>query len=562
MRMVSRAIALLLSLGCPGMDALAALPPAFAPWRSSSAAHVSGLRTKSLRMLPLEDGLHERERGGRRQREKLFIWDQQTWVAGVEEFASNVEELLPNSVSEVIGQTTEVIGQTIGENVDFEMSKERTEVSERRRGLLRRLQTWRGEKFSLWTRCRTECFGTFYIYLLGSTIANLGFGFATAAMAWGFAVGSAVAIGASISGAHYNPAVTVALALGDGFSARDAPAYLLSQYVGALLAGVALAWFFPMCAGIPAATGSIGSEMLVTAFLLYGCLALDDGVVSGRISRAASPILVGSLIFFLNVCYSHLRAGLNPAMLAAPRLVAALSGYGVAISLSGATAYTLGPIIGAIVGGCFFAFGSGRGVGGHGGIYGALGRLGRALSPYYGTHWELIEDTLAERRSPPLQTSPLQSPPRRGAEGGTPQPTRPVEEEGATPLVERLQGGTPQPTRPVEEAWEEEGATPLVERLRGVVVPTTIQPVDARSGAAKMSSDCEEESDGSTAAIETQSTQMARRWTPWMPRLSLEVIARRARTSEECPAETTSRSGPRAAAEAEGAALDIHDVYL
>ena len=101
-----------------------------------------------------------------------------------------------------------------------------------------------------------------------------------------------------------------------------------------------------------------------------------------------------------------------------------------------------------------------------------------------------------------------------------------------------------------------------MERLRGVVVPTTIQPVDARSGAAKMSSDCEEESDGSTAAIETQSTQMARRWTPWMPRLSLEVIARRARTSEECPAETTSRSGPRAAAEAEGAALDIHDVSL
>ena len=240
---------------------------------------------KSLRMLPLEDGLHERERGGRRQRKVVYM-DQQTWVAGVEEFASNLEELLPNSVSEVIGQATEVIGQTIGENVDFEMSKERTEVSERRQALA----DYRpgAAKFSLWTRCRTEC-GAFYIYLLGSTIANLGFGFATAAMAWGFAVGSAVAIGASISGAHYNPAVTVALALGDGFSARDAPAYLLSQYVGALLAGVALAWFFPMCAGIPAATGAIGSEMLVTAFLLYGCLALDDGVVSGRISRAASP---------------------------------------------------------------------------------------------------------------------------------------------------------------------------------------------------------------------------------------------------------------------------------
>jgi len=301
------------------------------------------------------------------------IWEQLS--AGVEDLSTSA--------------WVEQVAQTWSENVDLERSEERSRLSERRRGLLRRL---RGEPSSLFSRCRAEFFGTCYIFLLGSAVANLGVGFLCSAIAWGFAVGSAVAAGASVSGAHYNPAVTVAMAFGDAFAARDALPYLASQYGGAMLAGGVLTWLFPLSAGLPAASGGLASEALVTALLLYGCLSVGDGVESGRISRSGSPLLIGCLICFLNVVFAHLRVGLNPAMLAGPRLVAAFSGYGAASAMAGACAYTLGPILGGILGGSLFAFGSGRGVGGSSGVYGAIARLGRSLSPWYGAHWDMVEE--------------------------------------------------------------------------------------------------------------------------------------------------------------------------
>ena len=326
------------------------------------------------------DGIYDRD-------QEASLWD--SAVSGmetVESLISNVTEHLPSV------PLLEDLTSTLSENVDLEISKERTQVSERRRGLLRRLRERDGAKFSLWTRCRTEFLGTLYIFFYGSFVANLGVGLATTALAWGLAVGSAVAMGAGISGAHYNPAVTCALALGDSFPAREAPAYFLSQYAGASLAGALLATMFPLAVGLPAAAATMSSEIGVTSMLLYGCLALGDGVDSGRISKRASPVLVGGLITFLNIAFVHLRAGINPAMLAAPRIFAALSGHGAATALAGAPIYTLGPILGAILGGCLYALSSGRGVGGSTGLYGALARLGRAISPWYGTHWEVVPE--------------------------------------------------------------------------------------------------------------------------------------------------------------------------
>ncbi|KAL4117879.1 hypothetical protein PRIC2_010208 [Phytophthora ramorum] len=101
--------------------------------------------------------------------------------------------------------------------------------------------------------CASEFIGTFVLVFLGTA------GIATAAFAspgvsdlaieqvaigWGFAVALATFIAAPGSGAHLNPAVTLALVVSphgrNGFPKRKIPAYMLSQLLGATVAGVAV----------------------------------------------------------------------------------------------------------------------------------------------------------------------------------------------------------------------------------------------------------------------------------------------------------------------------------
>lgn len=105
--------------------------------------------------------------------------------------------------------------------------------------------------------CASEFIGTFVLVFLGTA------GIATAAfttpdtsdlkteqvaIGWGAAAALATFVAAPASGAHLNPAVTLALAVSPhtrtGFPKRKIPAYLLSQLVGATLAGLAVLMTF------------------------------------------------------------------------------------------------------------------------------------------------------------------------------------------------------------------------------------------------------------------------------------------------------------------------------
>src|SRR6202007_1089515 len=96
-------------------------------------------------------------------------------------------------------------------------------------------------------RAAAEFFGTFWLVfggcgsaVLAAAFPGLGIGFAGVALAFGLSVLTmAYALG-PISGAHFNPAVTVGLCLGGRFTTRDAPAYIAAQVAGALLAGLVL----------------------------------------------------------------------------------------------------------------------------------------------------------------------------------------------------------------------------------------------------------------------------------------------------------------------------------
>lgn len=97
-----------------------------------------------------------------------------------------------------------------------------------------------------------EILGTFLLILLGDgVVANSllkdtkghGGGWVVITLAWGLAVFVGVFVVADISGAHINPAVTIALALAGKFSWSLVTTYLLAQMLGAFLGAVFL-WFY------------------------------------------------------------------------------------------------------------------------------------------------------------------------------------------------------------------------------------------------------------------------------------------------------------------------------
>jgi len=90
-----------------------------------------------------------------------------------------------------------------------------------------------------------EIFGTFILILLGDgVVANVGlaprlaapgYDWNTITLGWAFAVIVAVYVSAGVSGAHINPAVTIALAVKRGFSWAKVLPYIIAQMVGAFL---------------------------------------------------------------------------------------------------------------------------------------------------------------------------------------------------------------------------------------------------------------------------------------------------------------------------------------
>src|SRR5256714_13091844 len=91
-------------------------------------------------------------------------------------------------------------------------------------------------------RAVAEFFGTFWLVfggcgsaVLSAAFPNLGIGFLGVAFAFGLTLLTmAYAIG-HISGCHINPAVSIGLAVGRRFPARELPAYVIAQVAGAVI---------------------------------------------------------------------------------------------------------------------------------------------------------------------------------------------------------------------------------------------------------------------------------------------------------------------------------------
>jgi MIP family channel proteins len=146
------------------------------------------------------------------------------------------------------------------------------------------------------------------------------------ALVFGLVIMAMVYATGHLSGAHLNPAVTIAFALTRHFPRREAFAYLLAQIAGALLGAGLLALAWP---SDPAALGttqpSIGTggalayEAVLTAFLMFVIMAVATDT---RAVGAAAAIAIGGTVGLDALFGGPITgASMNPARSLGPALV-------------------------------------------------------------------------------------------------------------------------------------------------------------------------------------------------------------------------------------------------
>lgn len=218
-------------------------------------------------------------------------------------------------------------------------------------------------------RLAPEAIGTFWLVLGGCGAAVLAagatlpgsIGMAGVALAFGLTVFTmAFAVG-FISGGHFNPAVSIGLAVAGRFAARDVPGYVAAQLVGAVLASAALALLaggapgFDLVASGFAANGygvhspghyGMATAFLAEALLTAGFLVVILGATDQRSSGPFAPLAIGLALTLIHLVAIPIdNTSVNPARSTGPALF--VGGW----ALSQLWLFWVAPIGGAVVAG-------------------------------------------------------------------------------------------------------------------------------------------------------------------------------------------------------------------
>ena len=245
-----------------------------------------------------------------------------------------------------------------------------------------------------------ETVGTYLMVMIGTSsvaaaaITGAQMGLWQVAVVWTLGVSISIYATANISGAHLNPAVTLAFAIfrREDFDYRLIPLYWTAQLVGSIFAGLTvLGMFGPAIARfesengiVRGAAGSQRSAMMFgeyfpnpgiygtetagatispigalfvegfgTAILALSIFVLTDKRNAGLI-RNLAPLLIGATVGILISLFAPLtQGGWNPARDFGPRIVAYFAGW-ESIAIPGPSEgfwiYILGPLIGAPLG--------------------------------------------------------------------------------------------------------------------------------------------------------------------------------------------------------------------
>ena len=232
-----------------------------------------------------------------------------------------------------------------------------------------------------------EFLGTFVLLLFGTAVVaqvvlsgNANGTYISINIAWGLAVTMAIYVSAGVSGAHLNPAVTVALAVHRGFSWTKVVPYCVAQIAGAFAgasvtfltyreafdrfdggtrlvtgakatAGIFSTYPQDFLSNVP---GGLIDQIVGTALLLLLVLAIGDQKNFAPDPRL-QPILVGGAVVLIGMSFGF-NAGyaINPARDLGPRLFTAMAGWGGEVFTAGNGWWwvpIVGPLIGGVLGG-------------------------------------------------------------------------------------------------------------------------------------------------------------------------------------------------------------------
>ncbi|OWT66240.1 aquaporin Z [Candidimonas nitroreducens] len=215
-------------------------------------------------------------------------------------------------------------------------------------------------------RALAELIGTFWLVLggCGSAVLAAGFpqfgiGFAGVALAFGLTLLTmAFAIG-HISGCHLNPAVSIGLAAGGRFPARELPAYIVAQVVGAIIAAGVLYVIASGKAGFSLSSGlasngygahspggySLLSCVVIEVVMTAAFLFVIMGATDKRAPAALAPIAIGLCLTLIHlVTIPVTNTSVNPARSTGPALFVG------DWALSQLWLFWLAPIVGGIIG--------------------------------------------------------------------------------------------------------------------------------------------------------------------------------------------------------------------
>jgi len=221
-------------------------------------------------------------------------------------------------------------------------------------------------------RFTAEVIGTFWLVLggcgsavLAATFPNVGIGLLGVSLAFGLTVLTmAYAIG-HISGCHLNPAVTFGLWAGGRFPARDIPAYVVAQVIGAIAAGGVLYFIASGQAGFDVAGGfasngygehspggfSLGSALVTEIVMTFMFLMIIMGATAKRAPQGFAPLAIGlslTLIHLISIPVTN--TSVNPARSTGVALY--VGGWAV----SQLWLFWLAPIVGGVLGGIVYRF--------------------------------------------------------------------------------------------------------------------------------------------------------------------------------------------------------------
>ncbi|WP_432522217.1 MIP/aquaporin family protein [Kineococcus sp. SYSU DK006] len=197
--------------------------------------------------------------------------------------------------------------------------------------------------------------------------------------AWGLGVTFGIYVAGRTTGAHLNPAVTIALAVFKGFAWKKVLPYSVAQFLGAFVAALIVRWTYAdaiatvdpgttsatqgIFSTLPGEGVSIGTafldQVVGTAILVFLIFAITELKATPPAANLA-PFIIGLVVVGIGMAWgSNAGYAINPARDFGPRVASFITGYSSAMRepVGGAFYFwvpIVAPVLGALVGGALY----------------------------------------------------------------------------------------------------------------------------------------------------------------------------------------------------------------